>query len=52
MKFSEWLNIGLDKKWISNIHCETHEGTQMTKEELDAWDEGQDPCIPIIRVWE
>lgn len=52
MEFEEWLKIGREKKWISEPVCETHEGLPMTKEELDAWDEGGDPCIHALRLYQ
>jgi hypothetical protein len=52
MEFYEWLKIGMEKEWVSDLHCETHEGPQMTDEEMEDWDKGIDPCIFIIRVWE
>lgn len=51
MEFHEWLSIGINNEWVSDIHCDTHDGIQMTDEESEAWDEGSDPCIPILRIW-
>lgn len=52
MKFYEWLKIGIDNEWVSDVVCDTHEGVPMTDEEMSKWDEGEDPCILAIRVWE
>jgi hypothetical protein len=52
MEFDEWLKIGRENKWISKPVCETHDGLPMTKEELDVWDEGGDPCIHALRLYE
>lgn len=52
MNFNEWLAIGLDNKWVGPVRCETHDGTDMTDEEMNAWDLGEDPCILVMRVWE
>lgn len=51
MNFNRWIKIGRKNKWISNPTCNTHEGFPMTKEELDAWDEGADPCIHVLRLY-
>lgn len=51
ISFSEWLMIGYNAGWITDVVCNTHEGLPMKEYELEAFDNGQDPCIPIIRVW-
>lgn len=49
--FHEWLQIGIDNKWISPINCFTHEWLPLTPEEEQEFEDGYDPCIPAIRVW-
>lgn len=51
MDFYEWLKVGVDNKWVTDVYCDTHDGYQMTDEEAKAWEDGEDPCIPVIRVW-
>lgn len=46
----EWLNVGLEKGWITGF-CATHDGAPLTKAEHQEFDEG-DPCIPAFRVWD
>jgi hypothetical protein len=31
--------------------CQTHDGVPQTPEEDDAWEDGWDPCIPVLRLW-
>jgi hypothetical protein len=50
-EFYEWAQTGIDRKWISDIVCVTHEGLPNTEEETTEWEEGFDPCIPGVRVW-
>lgn len=50
--FEEWLNFGVEKGWVSDIFCNTHDGGPMTDEEDEAWSNGEDPCTFHIRVWE
>lgn len=52
MTFEEWLKVGRENKWISEPVCETHDGLPLTQTELDAWDEGGDPCIHALRLYQ
>jgi hypothetical protein len=46
-----WLQIGIDKGWVSEPFCYTHDGDPyMTDEEQQQWEEGGDPCSPVIKV--
>lgn len=47
-----WLRHGLLKKWISPPACYSHDGIGMLPEEDDAFENGDDPCIWLIRVYE
>ena len=49
--FDEWLMIGNKAGWITDVICNTHDGLPMKDYELEAFDNGDSPCIPIIRVW-
>lgn len=50
-EFWTWLSIGQERGWVSDGVCETHEGVPMSDGEVEEFDEGHDPCIPVIRVW-
>lgn len=50
-KLAKWLQKGIKKGWISDVDCSTHDGPDMTEEELEEFDKGFDPCIPIVRLW-
>lgn len=52
ISFPEWINLGVKNGWTSDIVCYTHDGPQMTDEEVELWDDGQDPCMFMVRVWE
>ena len=50
-EFGEWLQVGIDKGWVSNPFCYTHDGDPyMTEEEEQQWEEGGDPCAPVIKI--
>ena len=47
----EWLQIGIDKGWITEPFCYTHDGDPyMTEEEEKEWEEGGDPCSPVLKI--
>jgi len=47
----EWLDIGITNGWISEPFCYTHDGDPyMTEEEEKEWEDGGDPCAPVIKV--
>lgn len=51
MDFVDWVNYGVEQGWCTPIYCDTHEGPQLTEEEAAEWDEGGDPCLPVMRIW-
>ena len=52
MDFHTWLAIGREHGYCSLPVCETHDGVPMSILEQDAWEEGDDPCIHIMRLYE
>lgn len=51
MTQDEWIKYGVDKGYASDATCETHNGPELTEEEEKEFDEGGDPCVPILRLW-
>ena len=52
LDFDNWIKLGYDKGWISDVYCNTHDGPPMSDEEIQEWDEGGDPCSFQVRVLE
>lgn len=52
MDFNTWLAIGREHGYCSLPTCETHDGVPMSELEQDAWEEGEDPCVHVIRLYE
>jgi hypothetical protein len=52
MSFDEWIVIGMNSGWCSPPLCETHDGVPQTKAEEEQWEEGGDPCIHVIRLFD
>lgn len=47
----EWLDIGIANGWVSDPFCYTHDGDPyMTEEEEKEWEDGGDPCAPVIKI--
>jgi hypothetical protein len=50
--FDEWMKIGLKRGWCGPPVCYTHDGVPTSPEEEDEFEEGHDPCIHVIRMYE
>jgi hypothetical protein len=50
ISLNEWLRIGRDLNYCTNIVCEIHDGVPLTQEEEDAFEEGEDPCVFVVRI--
>ena len=50
MDMREWLELGIESGWITRPHCATHDGVAETLNEIEAWEEGIDPCVPVVRL--
>ena len=50
MTLDEWVQFGIDKKWITPGFCYTHDGDPyMTEEEEQEWEDGGDPCCFVVK---
>ena len=49
--FDEWIKVGMEAGWVSDVTCGTHDGIPNTDEEDAEWEAGHDPCQGIMRVW-
>lgn len=47
-----WIEIGVSKGWCASPVCSTHDLVEMTDEEDSEFEEGYDPCIHVLRLWE
>jgi hypothetical protein len=52
MDYFDWRDLGISKGWISEPFCDTHDAGYMTEEEEKEWEEGNDPCMFVFRIWE
>lgn len=50
MDINEWLEIGMENRWVTLPYCATHDGDPfMTKEEEEEWESGGDPCCLVLK---
>jgi hypothetical protein len=49
--FDEWVSYGMTQGWCGPAVCVPHDGVPTSVEEEDAYDEGDDPCVHIIRLY-
>jgi hypothetical protein len=50
--FEEWLQQGLSSGFCGPAVCLPHDGLPQTIEEDEEFDNGGDPCIHILRLYE
>jgi hypothetical protein len=52
-EFEIWLENGIERGWVTEPFCNTHEGDPfMTEEEQEEWEAGGDPCQVVIKIKE
>lgn len=52
MEYQEWYELGRQQGFISPAVCSTHDGIPMSDEEIALFDDGDDPCIHVLRLYE
>jgi hypothetical protein len=51
LQFWAWLEMGINKGWVTEPFCNTHDGDpHMTEEEEKEWEDGGDPCLHVIKL--
>jgi hypothetical protein len=50
-EFEIWLENGIERGWITEPFCNTHEGDPyMDEEEQKEWESGGDPCQVVLKI--
>jgi hypothetical protein len=49
--FDRWLQRGYEAGWIGPPVCSTHDGTPSTAGEDEQWEDGDDVCIHVLRLY-
>jgi hypothetical protein len=50
--FDEWLLQGVTLGFCSPVVCETHDGVGLTVEQEEEFNQGFDPCLHVVQVFE
>jgi hypothetical protein len=50
MNQHEWLTIGIERGWCSNIHCDTCNGAPLRESEWESAEQGEAPCCYVVRL--
>lgn len=51
VEVEEWLDYGAQRGFCGPPVCATHDGTPTSADEDDAFEDGDDPCLHIIRLY-
>lgn len=49
--FWDWYETGLKMGWCSEGVCETHDGLPWSEQECEDWQQGNDFCVPAVRLY-
>lgn len=52
MNYDEWLEEGYINGWVGPPICQTHDGIPLTSEEDAEFEQGGDPCVHVLRLYE
>jgi hypothetical protein len=52
LSFDQWLEIGYRNNFCSPPVCYTHDGVPMTATEMEQLDNGDEPCMHLLRLYE
>lgn len=52
LSFDDWMAIGISRNWAGPPVCYTHDGLPTAFAEDEEFEEGSDPCLHIIRLYE
>ena len=52
LTFDEWMAYGVEKGWCGPPVCYTHDGLPMSEHEMQGFDDGEDPCMHVVRMYE
>ena len=49
--FDHWMEIGLSRGFVGPPICSTHDGIPYTPDEEQDFENGDDPCVHVIRPY-
>ena len=51
LTFEEWIAHGRAQGWCGPAVCSTHDGVPLSESEEIEFDEGDDVCIHVVRLY-
>lgn len=51
LDFDTWLSQGIEQGWCGPAVCQIHDGTPTSDSEDEEFEQGDDPCIHILRLY-
>jgi hypothetical protein len=51
MSYTEWIQYGMENSYCGPPVCATHDGEPWTTEEEEAFEQGDDLCVEILRLY-
>lgn len=51
LSFDIWLEVGIRRGFIGAPVCHTHDGVPTSAEEDEAFEEGDDICLHVLRLY-
>lgn len=48
----EWIEYGIAQGWVAEPVCYHHDILPTTKDEYDEIEDGGDPCLNVLRLWD
>jgi hypothetical protein len=52
VNIEEWLAYGIAQDYCGPAVCSTHDGTPTSEEEEEQFEDGADPCVHVVRLYE
>lgn len=52
MTFDAWIKYGISMGWCGAPVCSTHDGIPTSAIEDEEYEQGGDPCIHVVRMYE
>ena len=50
--FDSWIQEGIEAQWCGPAVCYTHDGLPTSEHEDSEFEDGADPCMHIIRLYD
>lgn len=52
LSFNDWMTYGIKQGWCGPPVCYTHDGFPMATEEDEQFENGEDPCMHMVRMYD